>query len=262
MAWSVDNSTDLDMIVKAGPPPNDGDVLISDSTWSNILMMWAKYKKTVGDQQPLSLVQLDSCLVTDLALADYYASFFADSPEFPIDLPLGLKIKAKQVLEQSSDTSEADFKQQLRTEVLNQLWGYLGEFISDVKATQEEAASEDDDSDSGGSGTVSTGVTQMALSDIDMAKVEELNQSAVKALNVGESLRFVQAGDVVLLGMNHNQAYYPLLRQEAECCEGTLKMVEKGGAFSPGKLAVSGSSDTEAFKSAVRDFSKKKITFD
>jgi hypothetical protein len=61
--------------------------------------------------------------------------------------------------------------------------------------------------------------------------------------------------------MNHNRLYYPLLRNESQCCEGTLQMVEKGGVFGPGKITVTGSNDTAAFKSSVRDFSKKKITF-
>jgi hypothetical protein len=63
MTWTIDSATDLDVIVKAGPPPNDGNVLVTDFTWSSILVMWAKYKKASGDQQPLSLVQLHSCVV-------------------------------------------------------------------------------------------------------------------------------------------------------------------------------------------------------
>jgi hypothetical protein len=38
-------------------------------------------------------------------------------------------------------------------------------------------------------------------------------------------------------------------------------MAEKGGAFRTGKIEVIGSNDEANFKSAIRDFSKKKITF-
>jgi hypothetical protein len=38
-------------------------------------------------------------------------------------------------------------------------------------------------------------------------------------------------------------------------------MAEKGGAFGPGKIEVFGSSDPDNFKAAIRDFSKKKISF-
>jgi hypothetical protein len=38
-------------------------------------------------------------------------------------------------------------------------------------------------------------------------------------------------------------------------------MAEKSGAFSPGKIEVVGSNDEDNFKSSIREFSKKKITF-
>jgi hypothetical protein len=52
-----------------------------------------------------------------------------------------------------------------------------------------------------------------------------------------------------------------LLSRQTNHCQGKLTMAEKGGAFSTGKIEVVGSNDKDKFKSALRDFSKKKITF-
>jgi hypothetical protein len=70
-----------------------------------------------------------------------------------------------------------------------------------------------------------------------------------------------QAGEYVLLGDTHDPRYYKLLSQQNNYCQGTLTMAEKGGAFGPGKIAVVGSNDEDNFRLAIRDFSRKKITF-
>jgi hypothetical protein len=108
----------------------------------------------------------------------------------------------------------------------------------------------------------------MTLDQIDTAKVATINQQVMKALkeppdskSKGDSVDFWQAGEYVLLGDTHDPRYYKLLQQEANYCKGSLTMAEKGGAFGPGKIEVFGSRDPDDFKAAIRDFSKKKISF-
>jgi hypothetical protein len=256
LTWTIDTTDDLAFLAQTGPPPQDVNAVLRDHSWSRIFYLWAEHKKSVGDQQPLCLYQLDSCLEQTLTLAEYYKVFFADGAEYPVEMPLGLKIKAKLVVEGSADgeettVTEDTVKAQLNENVQQQLLGYLGEFIGDVKPIQEEEASKP----KGGPG----GIT---LDDIDTARVATVNEAAMKALAVGQSIGFLQFGEHVLIGQNnHNQLYFPLLQNQANSCQGTLTMLEKGGAFGPGAIRVDGSNDTDSFKAAIRDISKKKITF-
>jgi hypothetical protein len=154
------------------------------------------------------------------------------------------------------------------------LINYYRDFCRDVRAKQREAIAKEQqeavatvDGASGVDAAEETDVGAMTLDDIDSAKVAEINQRVMKALkepdstHEGESIDFVQAGEHVLLGDKHDPRYYKLLSQQTNHCQGKLTMAEKGGAFSTGKIEVVGSNDEDQFKSAIRDFSKKKITF-
>ena len=99
----------------------------------------------------------------------------------------------------------------------------------------------------------------MATSRLD--HVDQINEAEQKNLDEGESISFIQTGNIVLLGDNHHNLYYHFVRTQDDFAEGTVTMVEKGGTFSPGEISVTGAGDQAAFKEAIRRFSKKKIEF-
>ncbi|HWE57489.1 MAG TPA: hypothetical protein VG435_18425 [Acidimicrobiales bacterium] len=101
----------------------------------------------------------------------------------------------------------------------------------------------------------------LTLEDIDEGAVATVNATEMKALSVDGTVAFVQVGQIVLLGKNHDPQYYGVLGGQPTPQNGTLKMVSKGGAFGAGKVQVSGTTDTANFEAAIRQASQKKIDF-
>lgn len=256
MPWTVSDPERLRELVQAGPPPNDLDTLVHDLKWSGFFLNWATAVKADGDPQPLGLLQLESCFSANLALNDFYDRFFADNPEFPVQLPMGLSVKAKQVHEDRNDSfSWSDLKTEFERHLMDEILRYAGPFITDVKRIQDE------DAEAKAAQEKADTVGSLTMQDIRLDDVYQANHDAQKNLQKGESVDFVQSGTIVLLGKKHDPAYYLVLADQPNVCHGTLTMVSKAGAFGPGEIRVTGSNDPTKFKEGIRDFSKKKIAF-
>jgi hypothetical protein len=140
MAWT--ESVDADVLALMSKPnldpPGDPSVLVNDPTWGKVLTTWATYKANEGDQQPMFLIELDSCLVQDLPLSDYYSTFFGDSPMYPVNMPQAVKDSANEVIESRGDDSEV--KRELKDHTRGQLLDYQGTFLQDLRGTMQEQA--------------------------------------------------------------------------------------------------------------------------
>jgi hypothetical protein len=103
---------------------------------------------------------------------------------------------------------------------------------------------------------------EMTYADLDEDYIASLNEQNLKDLAEGQEVKCLGYGTYVLIGqfppgyeravMSYDKAWY-----------GTLTMKQKGGAFSPGKVTMTGcdGQDQEWFKTAFRRVSKKAITF-
>jgi hypothetical protein len=256
MPWTVTDPERLSELLKAGPPPNDLNTLVHDLKWSGFFLNWAAAIGADGDPQPLGLLQLESCFNADLELKDFYDRFFSDTPEFPVQLPMGLTIKAKQVYENRNESySWADLQAEFERHLMDEIIQYAGPFITDVKRIQDEDASAKAAKEKADT------VDGLTMQDVKLDNVYQANHDAQKDLKKGESVSFIQSGAIVLLGKKHDPAYYLVLADQPNVCRGTLTIVSKGGAFGPGEIRVAGSNDPTKFKEGIRDFSKKKIVF-
>lgn len=103
----------------------------------------------------------------------------------------------------------------------------------------------------------------MTRFELDEDYIASLNEVNLKDLAEGAEVKCLGYGTYVLIGqfppgyekavMSYDKAWY-----------GTLTMKQKGGAFSPGKVTVTGcqGQDQEWFKTAFRRVSKKAISFE
>jgi hypothetical protein len=256
MPWTVTDPDRLRELVNAGPPPNDLNTLVHDLKWSGFFLNWASAAKADGDPQPLGLLQLESCFSANLELNDFYDRFFSDNPEFPVQLPMALPIKAKQVQEDRNEGySWADLKAEFEQHLMDEIVRYAGPFMTDVKRIQDEDAA------AKAAQAKNDTIGDLTMQDIKLDDVYQVNHDAQKDLKKGESVDFVQSGPIVLLGKKHDAAHYLVLGDQPDVCRGTLTMVAKAGPFGPGEIKVVGSNNPTKFKEGIRDFSKKKIVF-
>lgn len=95
----------------------------------------------------------------------------------------------------------------------------------------------------------------------DFDAIAEKNGQNVKATADGGSVAIVAGGVLVLVGGAHLRRPADYVRRQADIEEGVL-WVNKGGRFSRGSIEVEGISAKQTLvKSAVSDFSEKKVTF-
>jgi hypothetical protein len=129
------------------------------------------------------------------------------------------------------------------------------------KMIHEDEAAMDWDNIEGRDQSATVVEPELTMDSIVTDQVMQTNDYWLKNLKKGESIDFVQVGRDVLLGDRHDARYYPLLNRQPEHCKGTLTMVEKGGAFGPGEIRVTGTNNKDDFTWAISSITKKKITF-
>jgi hypothetical protein len=92
---------------------------------------------------------------------------------------------------------------------------------------------------------------------INRDEVMALNADNLKAAqNPGDQLNFWQHDDILFIGPGHPPEYTPL-----QGVTGLITVKTRGSLTSPGEIEVNGADDEDAFKAALREFSKKKIKF-
>jgi hypothetical protein len=90
----------------------------------------------------------------------------------------------------------------------------------------------------------------------DQSAVDGENEAKLKALQPGDKIEFHQMEGVVVLGE------FAGSRRKSEWSAGEIEMIEKGsGLFNKGDIKATGVTDEDAFKKAIRRFSKKEIEF-
>ena len=96
---------------------------------------------------------------------------------------------------------------------------------------------------------------------LDSYDASSVNQAALKGIEDGEMINFVQNGDLLLIGGEHEPHILEMVRT-APTSLGSIQ-IEKGGFLSTGKLKVWGcvAADQGAFKTAVGEFSQKGVSF-
>jgi hypothetical protein len=96
----------------------------------------------------------------------------------------------------------------------------------------------------------------------DLAAVAEINRSAVKAVDDGETVPYEVAGFVLLVGTDHGAEWHGWAQQQADHAAGTIT-VTKGGMLSAGRLEVDSCPPAKqgVVESGLNAFSDKDVTF-
>jgi hypothetical protein len=104
--------------------------------------------------------------------------------------------------------------------------------------------------------------------EVDWGFVQSLNERLLKDTDKGESLPFWQAGAGLLLGTEQPPTYRRLFERlrgepdgDGDAPNGRVTVLSRGSGLSHGEIEVTGDYDQAAFKQAIRQFSKKGITF-
>jgi hypothetical protein len=104
--------------------------------------------------------------------------------------------------------------------------------------------------------------------EVDWSFVQNLNERLLKDTAKGESLPFWQAGAGLLLGTQQPATYRRLFEQlrgdvdgDGDAPSGRVTVRSRGSGLSHGDIEVTGDYDEAAFKQAIRQFSKKGISF-
>jgi hypothetical protein len=256
MTWKPQDSIREDIVGLPAPPAKVTD-LFDHAAWMEIFDSWATdYGSDPGDQTPSQLFDLLTQLRYSTDWKIIRDKFVVSGNPCGLDWPANVTDGFKR-LDDGVDDSSTPAEVELFNAAEQKIDPYLTIFLADIHDIQ-----------SGKVGDADSETTLDRLDQIDSAKVAEINQRVMKGLkeppdskSKGESVEFRQAGEYVLLGATHDPRYLKLVEQQPNYCKGYLEMAEKGGVFSTGKIEVFGSNDPDNFESAIRDFSKKKISF-
>ena len=104
--------------------------------------------------------------------------------------------------------------------------------------------------------------TPMPAYELDRGYIDSINKVNLDKLAVEEQVPYLGFGYYVLIG-EHSSGYQKAVTSYDHSWSGTVTMKARGGAFSPGKVEVTGCSgdDQKWFKEAFRRVSKKAIDF-
>jgi hypothetical protein len=108
----------------------------------------------------------------------------------------------------------------------------------------------------------------IGIDDIDWSTVAAWNEAIVKDLAEGDSVKYWQNGEHLVIGEQQTPAW----RMAIEAANGVdspagdnftgwLTMTARGTGLSAGRMTVNGNCDQRALKDAVRAFSNKRIDF-
>ena len=256
MPWTVADPQAAEYLKGLGDPPDQPDALFSDANWTWAWQLWAGELAQTGDVVPYNAGSCLTALLGGSSLADVYPTYVEDGAPNAVPLPMGIRIRARTAIEGGGEDPDV-VRESLRSEMDNTTYGYLGQFhtaVGEAQAAATEAAdyqaSEDAVNESG-----------MTRDHIALDYVDQVNEGEQKNLEEGQSIDYIQSGNIVLLGDRHHNLYYDVIKMQDDYAEGTLTMVEKGAGLSPGEISVTGTNNEAAFKEAVRRYSKKKIDF-
>lgn len=250
MSWELQDDEVRKTITEGVAPPSRAEDLLENDSWAGIFSMWATdlgFKH--GDYTASRIYEFwrDYRYGTDFATMR--EKYLAPGNPYGIEWPQNVLDRFERVDAGMEDPAGA--LAEMRNAAIEKLEPYLSAFGDDIHAIQSTAASEP------------TGI-ELTRDRIDQSLVDSINQDALKNAPAAEGLdsfvEFWMRGDLLLIGENHPGAYLDFVKNGG--VRGRLYMNSKGGAFSRGEILVQGisSSEYDAFKTAIRRFSQKKVT--
>ena len=233
MAWELTDQEWLTRIGAETAAPNDVQALLSDDLWANAFSMWATDLGVAqGDYTVSTLHRLWVDLAYGATGEAVYEQYVDPSSGSVVQWPDGLLDR----FARGANGMDSDYMgalEETRRVVSDMLEPYVARFCQDVHDLQSENVSEP------------TPVPAKFITP-DEGAVDAINQMVLKELpefrsdkaNMAESqVRFYATSDLVLIGDSHPASYYEYLTARGYTV-GTITMMRRGSAFSPGRMEV------------------------
>lgn len=233
MAWDLKDEDLVKRIADATAPPSDLRSLLSDELWANAFSMWATdlgYQR--GDYKASSLHHLWADLDYGTAGETIYAQYVQPSGAATLPWPSNLSSYFERVTN-GMDSDYTNALAETRRAATEMLEPYASMFRDDIRALQSQHVGQPTP-------------VPIKMVEPDMGTVDRINQAVLKDLpefrsekdNLAESkVTFYATPSVVLIGDNHAASYYEYLNAVGHTV-GTITMMRRGGAFSPGRVEV------------------------
>jgi hypothetical protein len=257
MSWNDAAAQNATAILGLGNPPNDMTAVVSDDYWYWAWQLWAGAQAADGDDIPFNAGSFLRAIAMGGDLGVIAPTYIGNDATNPVELPMGLVIQLNQVTEDRFEGDLDQLKSQIWQNVDLIAFRYLGQFHQDLATVKAELGAQEE-YDTSQQAVTDSGITRDHIS---LDHVDQINEGEQKNLEEGASIDFIQSGNIVLLGDNHYELYYDVIKTQDDFAQGTLTMVEKGGGLSPGEISVTGAGNQNDFKEAIRRYSKKKIEF-
>lgn len=230
MVWELKDEDLLGRVAATTAPPSSVDTLLGDELWSNVFSMWAT---DLGYQRGDYKASLLHHLWADLNYGTPGETIRAQyvDPNGPSALPWQTSVQER--FERVANGMDSDFGgalAELRNATIEALEPYVSQFRGDILELQSQHVSEP---------------TPVPVKMIrpDMSTVDSINQTTLKDLpefsknQGGSTVKFYANSSAVLIGDNHPASYYEYLKATGHTI-GTVRMMKRGGAFSPGRVEV------------------------
>ena len=254
MPWNTTNTVVIDKVKEMGAVPALDSVL-RDGDWMWVLRSWSFDYAEGGDEVPYRAANFLADLVNLHELSQLYPTYVAVGAGMQLAFSDDLVQRTDNAADGLSAEPEQTVRDDLYAEAYAMLAPYADTFTVDVTEVQTH-----------GSVGVSQPVAQALTRDrIDRSVVDAYNDSILKNLDKGEYCSYEQSGDIVFLepaGLDAVAPGYRAWIADADGhSQGHVQMVSKGRALDPGEIRVTGTRDRDAFKTAIRPVTRKKMTF-
>lgn len=230
MAWELKDEELLSRMTATTAPPGDPQAILSDELWANAFSMWATdLGFNQGDYRASNLHQLWRDLSYGTPGETVYLQYVEPSGQSALQWSSNVVERFERVAN-GIDSDYSGALTELQHATLEALEPYASQFCHDVHSVQSQHVSDPTPVD-------------VKLAPPDLGTVDRINQMELKDMPefnkdpAGGTVRFYANTEVVLIGDNHPGSAYEYLNATGHTI-GTVMMMKRGGAFSPGRVEV------------------------
>jgi hypothetical protein len=269
MTWDLSDTEAIATITAWDHPPYNMNEMLADAAWAHVFDVWAndRAQTATGDtrvwcqfytdcKKPLEYDELETKYFSEdatetLPYDQMLRRTWFDRDKSPYLIQSQLAHIAAQHFD-AEDLGEFD------------LWEDIRDVAKTAVSDPQALADAVEEAEFQATTVSSPQKVALTRDRIDQAVVDATNQDALKNLQPKTNpISFRMAGDLLLIGDNHQRPYVEFAQKNGGNDKGRLAMKSKGGAFGPGEVLVQRApwlveAELEA---AIKRLSQKNVTF-
>ena len=266
--WKAEAEDWMVQQLRADSPPAKMADCIADENWSQIYRFFCEKNFVTENLEFLEEVRVYKAAPSVDEGDRIYDKFVPSSAETQINLYSDNKLALDTWKQNPGRQADADLFDPAYVEIWNMTENdSYARFIAKTAEVKKELLAEDDQDGEEEADEIEISAPQLkelSIDDVEQAVVDQWNERTLKDLKQNAKADFIQIDDLVIMVHPEGkdaQPYVKWARKQPGRAEGTVTMVEKGGAFSAGSVRAEGTGDQGSFEAAVKRVSKKKVTF-